>query len=338
MVLNKLVVHEIAKASGVNESELRLSDELIENNDTAIELVSALHDSYNSDKVFYAKFDQSPGKYFPEKFNDYNLSSKNSNLFLGFTKSVVGNLNGLIKQVTLATGGYFVFAEYTTTKNFLGVFLIRDAEGKTLSRTNNSFTIDSVDYVDTEHLAMACRIDINGYAANQANYISLTQLRQKDISEYFKTWISIEQIESSLKYTKQFYDLVSVIERPIDPETDAEYELDLFRNLVYSYASSKPNKIINLRELGEHFYQDPNKVTQFALENEISIDTEFRYNTRQLKRLVKLEINKDGMGFRISRGTFEEKVSFPTSNSSLVVIESATFAEALRQERDAVDN
>ncbi len=333
MELSKIVIHELIKASGSNETELVRSDELVNIDNNSIGLVDALNKSYNSDRVLYATFDSSEGKYFPEKFVDYIDSNRNPSSFISFTRNVIGNLETLIQPVILATGGYFIFAEYTSnTNNFIGVYLIRDIEGKTLSKTENSFTIDSIEYVDTSNLAMACRINLGKYNVNEENYLSLTQLRQQEISEYFKNWISIEQVESSSEYTRQLYDIITQIERPINPNTENEYEIETFRNLVYSYVSSNPSKTVNIRDLSQHFYDDPSTISNYALENEISIDTEFRYNVRQLKRFIKLEVNRDGINFKISRGAFDDKVRFSEDDESLVIIESAIFANALRNE------
>ncbi len=335
MELNKIIIHELKKEKGINETELILSDELTEINDKSIDLVSALNNSYSSDKIFYAVFDKSEGKYFPEKFQEYKDSSQDNENFISFTRNTIGNLETLIKPVNLATGGYFVFAEYVSnTNSFLGVFLIRDTEGKTLRKTESSFLIDSIEYVDTSNLAMACRINNGKHDADEKNYLSLTQLRQKDISEYFKNWISIKQIETSSEYTKQLYAIISQIERPTNPETNKEYEIDNFRGLVYSYVSSSPDRTINLRDLSQHFYDDPNTISDYAINNDIDIDTEFRYN-RELKRFIKLEVNRDGINFKISRGAFDDKVRV---EDNLVIIESETFANALRNERNDTNN
>ncbi|RYC51831.1 nucleoid-associated protein [Flagellimonas olearia] len=339
MELNKIIIHELKKESGTNETELIRSEELVEVDENSIGLVTALNGSYNSDKILYAVFDKSEGKYFPEKFQEYKDSECSNDDFISFTRNIIGNLESLIQPVTLATGGYFVFAEYVSNdNNFLGIFIIRDTEGKTLSKTENSFSIDSIEYVDTSNLAMACRINNDKYEIDQGNYLSLTQLRQQDISEYFKNWISIEQIETSSEFTKQLYDIISQIERPIDPETETEYNIEDFRNRVYSYASSSPNRTINIRDMSQHFYGDRNIISDYALENGITIDTEFRYHRRQLKRFIKLEVNRDGINFKISRGAFDDKVRFSAEDESLVIIESTIFANALRNEINNSNN
>ncbi len=82
----------------------------------------------------YAIFDDSEGRYFPEKFLEYKSSEKNDNNFIRFTRNVIGNLEPVLQQVTMATGRYFVFTEYNSNGNdFWGVFLIRDTEGKYFS-------------------------------------------------------------------------------------------------------------------------------------------------------------------------------------------------------------
>src|SRR5690606_24086946 len=120
----------------------------------------------------------------------------------------------------------------------------------------------------------------------EINYLSFTQLRQQEVSEYFKAWVSIKQIENSSDYTKALYTIITQIVPPIDPTTNAQYPIETFRNLVYNYASSSPNDTVNIRDLSQHFYGDPNIVSDYANANNISLDTEFRYNKRQLKKFI----------------------------------------------------
>lgn len=339
MTLNKIIIHELNKESTSNEINLQLSDEMVSIDSNSIGLIDALNKSYRGNNILYGIFDTSEGKYFPEKFINYHESEKTDDDFIIFTKNVIGYLETLLQPVTMATGGYFVFAEYSNNGNdFLGTFLIRDTEGKTLSKTDDSYTIDSIEYVDTSNLAMACRVNYGRFDSSENNYLSLTQLKQRKISEYFKNWISIEQIESSSDYTKKLYDVVTQLVRPVDPETNLEYEIQTFRGLVYNYISERPNNVVNLRDMSQYFYEDPDTITNYVSDNDIAIDTEFRCNKRQLKKFVKLEVKKDGIDFKISRGTFDDKVRFSDSDSSLVIIESEAFAEALRNERNNSNN
>lgn len=331
MEISKIIIHELKKERESNQVELLLSEELIPINEESIILVSALSDTYKSDKILYAVFDDSEGKYFPEKFNEYRVSERTNENFINFTRLVIGNLEGIIQPIAFATGGYFVFAEYSENgNNFVSTFLIRDVEGKILRKTANSFAIQTVEYVDTKNLAMACRINENRIDLEEKNYLSFTQLRQQEISEYFKNWISIKQLESSSDYTKTLFDIISQIEPPFDPETGAEYELQTFRNLVYNYVSASPSKTVNVRELSNYFYEDENKINNYANENNLIIDSEFRYNSTELKKFIKVEVNRDGINLKFSRGILNEKVRFSEQNLNQVIIESEIFANALR--------
>lgn len=333
MVLTKIIIHELKKERDSNEVELILSDEIIPIDADSIALVQALSDTYKSDKILYAVFDNSEGRYFPEKFTEYRNTKREDADFINFTRLVTGNLESIIQPIAFATGGYFIFAEYSDNGyNFVSVFLIRDVEGKILNRTAHSFAIQTIEYVDTKNLAMACRINENRIDNEEINYLSFTQLRQQEVSEYFKNWISIEQLESSSDYTKSLYQIITQIVPPVNPDTEQQYELETFRNLVYNYASSSPNGTINVRDLSQHFYNSPNTISNYAEENDISIDTEFRFNKTQLKKFIRLEVNRDGISLRFSRGALDEKVRISEDNPNMVIIESESFANALRKE------
>lgn len=335
MELRKVAIHEIQKERGVNETNIILSDELIQIGENIETLVLALQNSYKGDKILYAIFDNSDGNFFPEKFNNYKNSERSNDNFIEFSQSALRNLNTIIRAKTLASGGYFIFAEYTlNSTNFFSIFLVRDTEGKILRRTEHSYEIDTIEYLDTKNLAMACRINETRIENSIDNYLSFTQLKQAEVADYFLDWISIQQLESSTEYTRSLYDIVNQISPPINPETNQEYQIEEHRNNIYNYISSNPNKVVNLRELGEHFYDSPNIYIDFAEENDISIDTEFRYNKRQLKRFIKVEINRDGINLKVSRGAINEKVRLSEDNTNIVIIESERFANAFRQELD----
>lgn len=339
MELKKIIIHELIKERESDNVEVILSEALVPNNEDSIALIQALSDTYKSDRILYAIFDESEGKYFPEKFTQYRESERDNQNFINFTRQVIGNIEDIIKPITFATGGYFVFAEYTENGfNYVSVFLIRDVEGKILSKTANSFSIKTVEYVDTKNLAMACRINENRIDLEEKNYLSFTQLRQQEVSEYFKIWISIQQLESSSDYTKTLFEIISQIEPPIDDETGFEYELQKFRNIVYNHVSANPSKTVNIRELSNYLYEDEDKIINYANDKNLIIDSEFRYNATELKKFIKVEINRDGINLKFSRGALNDKVRFSEENPNQVIIESEIFANALRLKVQVQEN
>ncbi len=333
MELKKIVIHELLKEAQSKEVKVVYSEELTTNDDKSLKLISALNKNYQKEGMFYAIFDDGEGKVFPEKYTKYKKSNRKDNHFISFTKSVMANLEQLIKSKTMATGGYFIFAEYTfNNTDFIGVFLIRDVEGEILKRTKKSFSIEPVEYVDTRNLAMACRINEKRLKSKDKNYLSFTRLKQQTVSDYFKDWISIKQLESSSEYTETLYQIISQLERPIDENTGKEYDLQTFRNKVYDSVKASPNKKVNIRDLSNQFYGNPDTIGDYASKNELVLDAEFRYNDRKLKKFIKLEINKDGINLKFSRGAFKDKIRIDKKNKNLVIIDSEKFADALRKE------
>ena len=332
MNLQRLIVHELKKESGINETELILSEELIPIDVNSSELVEALLKSYQGDKILYAEFDNSPGKYFPEQYTLFRESEKTDDEFIVFTKNTTGNLETIIKPKILAKGGYVVFAQYDlNATSFIVVFLIRDTEGKILERSRNGYVIQRIEYLDTRHLAMACRINDNKIENQENNYLSFTRLRQQDVSDYFTDWISILQLESSTEYTNQLYSIINSLPLPHNNETNERYSIDEVRNMVYENARNNATQTINLRTLSQQIYGSENTIIDYVEENNISIDSEFRFDKRALKKFIQINVRRDGITLKFSRGD-GTKVRISEENPNLVIIESQSFANALRQQ------
>lgn len=333
MTISKLIVHELKKESGTTIVNLVTSNQLIPIDNQSESLVIALLKSYSGDKILYADFDRSPGKYFPSRFDTYKHSTRTDQDFLKFTIDTLGNLVTFIQAKILASGGYLVFAEYVHNgTTFVAIFLIRDTEGKLLKRVDDSFEIKTIEYLDTNHLAMACRINEGKIDNNESNYLSFTRLRQQDVSDYFINWVSVAQLESSTEYTKALYKIINNIPLPINGETNLPFTIDEVRHMVYENARSNAQRNINIQTLSEQIYGSTTAISDYADENGISIDTEFRYDKSALRKFIQLSVNRDGISLKFSRGDIGTKVRNSEENPNQIIIESADFANALRAE------
>lgn len=333
MIISKIIVHELRKEQGRAATSLITSKELIPVDDESTELVNALLKSYQGDKILYAEFDNEDKKYFPKRFESYRLSQKKNQEFIDFSVDAVSNLETIIKAKTLAKGGYLVFAEYQLNDTeFISIFLIRDTEGKLLQRVETSFEVKRIEYLDTNHLAMACRVNESKLKSGESNYLSFIKQRQQEVSEYFTDWISAKQLESSTEYTRSLYHIINDIPAPINPETKKSYSIDEVRNMVYETARSNAQQSINLQSLGEQIYGDASVISKYTEEKQISIDTEFRYNKNALKKFVQISVNRDGINLKFSRSDSGIKVRLSEENPDIVLIESAQFAAALKEQ------
>lgn len=333
MPLQRLIIHELRKDAGNQATKLIVSNNLLPVDNDSTELVTTLLKSYQGDKILYAEFDSSPGRYFPERYATYRTTQRSDQEFINFTIDSIGNLETIIRGKVLAKGGYVVFTEYEFNSiSYNAIFLIRDIEGKLLRRTNNSFEIRRVEYLDTNHLAMACRINEDKLQNGAPNYLSFTRLRQQDVSDYFTDWISIQQLESSTEFTNTLYNIINNLPTPINPETNRQYNIDEVRNMVYENARNNAQRSINIQTLSEQIYGDQNTILDYAENNQISLDTEFRFDKRALRKFVQINVVKDGINLKFSRGDSETKVRLSEEQPNIVIIESAEFARALREQ------
>lgn len=334
--VQKVVIHELQKEARSNEASTYLSQNLLEITEDIRELVTKLEESYSKDVITYAVFSSEAGRLFPSEFARYHGSAKGDVDFMQFTSRTLNQLRDQIRNVNLAKGGFFVFAQYENRgASFLSVYLIRDSDGVLFKKDPNthSFEVDRIKYMNTEKLAMGCRINATKYESADGSYLSLIKNRQLDISEYFNNWIAIHQAESSTEFTNTLYNIINNIELP--RMEDGVLTIDNFRKAVVDYINTQPSKIVNLKQLGLHFYEDEQKFIDYATANDLTIDHEFRTNSKALKKFVRIEVNSDGINLKFTRGEYSRKIKISEHNPNQVIIESERFANSLRSEMDS---
>lgn len=335
LTINKVVIHELQKEARVNEAFTFLSESVLEITENVQLLLTRLDESYGKDVINYGVFDSSDGRVFPAQFTRYVRGQKTDSDFIDFSKTTLNNLRDQLRNVNLAKGGFFIFAEYISQgTTYTGIYIIRDTEGVLFKRLEetHSFEVNRIKYMNTDKLAMGCRVNHNKFSTSDGNYLSLIKNRQTDISEYFYNWISVFQPESSTEFTNTLYSIVNGIDLPINTESGQPYSIDDFRRLVVDYVKSRPSKDINLLEMGSHFYNDTQKIVNYANANNLTIDHEFRVDTRALRKFMSIAVNADGINLKFTRGELDRKVRLSTDNPNVVLIESTRFANALRQE------
>jgi nucleoid-associated protein len=332
--INHLIIHELIKRSGEKQTNSHISkNALPENHVNSIELIRQLEKSYDSTSIAYANFSNDSDKKFQEHLNDY-LTNEGRKEFLSFSTSTFVNLSLKIGKVSLATGGFYVYAGYTVNeKKYLAVFLIRESKvGIQLNWEEKAEIVDikSVDYLDTNNLAMACRIEIDKYTSNQLKYLTFTSKKQRDVSEYFKNWISISSMESSREYTKTLIDVLENIEELPRDEQGNELKRGELISKACNIITNQSFKLINVDDLSKLLFNDSSAIRKFAQKIDKPLDTEFQYDTYALNNATKISIKADDIELKFFKGQ-TYKVRIPQSNPDIVIIESKEFANSFRE-------
>ena len=332
MIVNRLVVHKLEKSIGHQEATLKLSSECIEIDRIASDLVEKLDASYGKKTKTVAKFDENDKDGFPDLYLDYRRKISDEN-FLSFSQKSLQILKRLISLQSGAKGGYLVFCEYKPAKNsYTAIYLIRNTEGVIFEREDgdDSYHLAALLHLDLNKLAFACKINIDRLEIDkESHYLTLISKLKDEPSDYFNTWLAATSKKSSTSFTKELLNLTHQLELP-KKENGTEYTREEFRKIVYDYATSVPNLSLNIRDLSAKLYGQEDYIQEYAIENNIEIDTEFKTDNRVLKKFINIDIKTDGIRMSFNRDELHGKIRIDNNDPSQVIISSAKFAAELK--------
>ena len=332
MVLKKMVIHKIDKKTDSREAEVIIFDVLADLNKNAYRLIHELSKVYSKDKIQYGFFDSEKKGDFYKEYDDYIKSDKEEEKFLNLTNQLTNQLSRQMETEYKSRGGYLVHCESEEEgRDYYSIYLIRDVSGLIFDNKGSNFSIGDTTYVDTKKLAMACRVDEILYREKpEIRYLSLTDRSKVTVSNYFARWVGIENSESNKEYTESLLKIVDNIELPINPNDGTKYKPEDFRQTVFEFINTISGKVVNLKDMGTHFYKNEMKFIDHAKESGAPIDTEFRPFDSTLKRMSKITLNRDDIRLTFSRRKFDEdKIRI---SGDTVIIESKSLVTQLKKQ------
>lgn len=294
MQLNSVIIHEIRKeANTTNTATLYLSNSILDiNNENVLKIVTSLEESFSRKTLKRAKFSEDG---FKEDFQNFrNIDIMNFSNVL--TTKLKNNING----ISQAKGGYLVFARYTTTQDFLAIFLVRNTEGSKLIPSAGSWDLDSTQYLDVEHFAMGAKINLSVLNSDSDDrYISLVR-GNTDISHYFEAWIGLDDPKQENKDAQALYNVANQIELPEGMTRD-----ELKKN-IFDYAKSHRDRVVNLKALSSFIFNDEDYITNYCEQNNVDIDGEFKLSGPNLSRFYKVSVKANNIELSAPRSSFNQ--------------------------------
>ncbi len=317
MNIKSVVVHEIKKAEKATGAEIILTDKALDHTDAKIiDIVTKLDESFGKKTLKRAKFNDDGFKKTIPDFSAINLLKK--------SKELTTNLKANIQNIPAAKGGYLLFCEYESTKKFLAVYLIRDTKSPLFKlKEDNSWDVIDSHHLEIEHFAMGAKINLDILnSKSDDRYIALIK-GNTDVSGYFENWIGIDDTKQETKDADALYEISNQIDLPNGLIRDE------FKKSIYDFANSQTSKVINLRALSKHLYDNEDTITKYCEEKSIDIDGEFKLTRSQLSKFIKIVIKVGEIELRAPRGSF--KPNGIEVNGESVVIHNKEFAIALIQ-------
>jgi nucleoid-associated protein len=299
--LHQLIIHELEKMPESSDARLFLSDALLPLDERAEQLVEKLNQTFIQKSDTLQAYLSSPeDALFPGYLQLLVEERLSEEAFLQFSRDTMNALQLALQGVVGAKGGYLVYADYTEMdRRVLSIFLVRDTEGIVFKKEKEqaSFVLNDVTYLNTERLAMACRIKMDNYQDGNSRCVELIKhaKSQKEISEYFINWVGLDRPESGKELTTHFLEMVSELPLPVDEETGAAMPEGQFREKVLNFALNSPQKTINLKQFDQEFYGQEKAVEQYMENNDVQIDEEFRFDRNTLKKYYNHKVSAQGL-------------------------------------------
>ena len=320
MEILRVTIHQIIKEQGINYTELVESNDLLAIGENVENLIEALNDAFKRDeKVIRSEFLEQQDR-FQTSLRTFCGDNSDEN-FLNFSIESIRRINDLLTGANLATGGYFVYAEYEyRNRNYVSVFLVRDSEELIFDRSEDgaSFVVNKTTIINTKKLAMAVRVDRDRILANQERYVHFT-FKQADISDYFITWIEVHLSDKNREDTVSLVNLLNDIDPlPNDPDTNAVYEPEKFRNKVFDYIQSV-GRVVRIPELSNSFWGNKDFLGDLIDERGIDINQEFRAVTTVLGRLKKYSLSAGKIKLSFSKSDIDQGRIFRGDGQQLVL-------------------
>jgi len=318
MVIKRVIVHELVKNPQSKGASLDLSTGICMNGPITEKLITELDSRYNRLEIINARFKTSAG--FKVAMAKY-YKAQNDQSFIDFTKDVMNELEGIIKEVWFAKGGYFVFADY---EGYVGVFLIRHKEGMLFKKKKGTIIVNPAEGIDFETMALACRVDIVKFANDEGRYLSFVSDRNEPISQYFIHWFSVQDVEDNRKDSFALMDILEDIAPPEDKDKNE------FMEEVYDEIINNDGEV-NLQTLGKKFYGDDQRFITHAKQRQSQINSKFKADDRMLKKFPFIRAKADEIDIRFPRKLYKMKIRLDKKKPNLIIIDSLPLANELNK-------
>jgi len=305
--VHQVIIHELIKAADAAEATLFLTERALPLDERSALLAERLDRTFSQkEDLLHGYFSPPEDALFPGAFQVLAEQDFSEAAFLAFSRETMHALQLTLQGVIGAKGGYLVYTDYQLfEQRMIGIFLVRDTEGLIFRRAGEAarFEVDTIAYLDIDKLAMACRINVDKFREGRERYLEVIKhaRSQKEISEYFLTWIALDRPESSRAMTTTFLDVVEHLPLPVDQSTGTPMAENEFRREVFAFAMTNPQKTIKVDDFDAHFYGEGQQTQAYLQEHRIELDNEFRFDRGLLKQLYHFRASADGISLGFNR-------------------------------------
>ena len=319
MPIRHCIVHLIDKKPDGSPAVLHARDSELGASQAMENLLADLNESYNAKQgKAWGLFHEESGAYpFSGWLKTYLDEGQD---FTAFSRQAVEQLQKLMEESNLSTGGHVLFAHYQQgMTDYLAIALLHHSEGVTVT---DELDVAPAKHLDLGQLHLAARINISEWRNNKQSkqYISFIKGKNgKKVSDYFRDFIGCQEGVDSPSETRTLLKAFSdFVESEDLPEEQAKAKTDTL--VDYATSQAKMGEPMTLEELSGLIDEDRPKAFYEHIRNkDYGMAPEFPADKRTLSQFRRFTGRAEGLSISFESHLLGSKVEYDEAAGTLTI-------------------
>ncbi|MFH6600915.1 nucleoid-associated protein YejK [Ectopseudomonas khazarica] len=335
MPIRHCIVHLIDKKPDGSPAALHARDSELATSQAMENLLADLNESYNAKQgKAWGLFHEESGAYPFSGWLKAYLDGEQD--FTAFSRQAVEQLQKLMEESNLSTGGHVLFAHYQQgMTDYLAIALLHHSEGVAVT---DALDVTPAKHLDLGQLHLAARINISEWQNNKQSkqYISFIKGKNgKKVSDYFRDFIGCQEGVDGPGETRTLLKAFSdYVESEDLPEEQAREKT---KTLVgYASGQAKMGEPITLEELSGLIDEERPKAFYEHIRNkDYGMAPEFPADKRTLSQFQRFTGRAEGLSISFEAHLLGSKVEYDEGRDMLIIHQLPTqLKDQLKRRQD----
>jgi nucleoid-associated protein len=335
MPIRHCIVHLIEKKPDGTPAVLHARDSELGESQAMENLLADLNQNYNAKQgKAWGFFHAESGAYpFSGWLTQYLEGNQD---FTRFSRQAVEQLQKLMEESNLSTGGHVLFAHYQQgMTDYLAIALLHHSEGVSV---NDALDVMPAKHLDLGQLHLAARVNISEWRNNATSkqYISFIKGKNgKKVSEYFRDFIGCQEGVDAPSETRTLLKAFSdFVESEDLPEEQARAKTDTL--VGYATSQAKIGEPMALKELsGLIDEQRPQAFYEHIRNKDYGLSPEIPADKRTLNQFRRFTGRAEGLSISFESHLLGSQIEYDESQDMLIIRQLPTqLKDQLKRRKD----
>lgn len=335
MPIRHCIVHLIDKKPDGTPAVLHARDSELSASQAMENLLADLNESYNAKQgKAWGLFHEESGAYpFSGWLKAYLDGEKD---FTAFSRQAVEQLQKLMEESNLSTGGHVLLAHYQQgMTDYLAIALLHHSEGVAVT---DALDVTPAKHLDLGQLHLAARINISEWQNNKQSkqYISFIRGKNgKKVSDYFRDFIGCQEGVDAPSETRTLLKAFSdFVESEDLPEEQARAKTDTL--VDYASSQAKIGEPMTLEDLSGLIDEDrPRAFYEHIRNKDYGLAPEFPADKRTLNQFRRFTGRAEGLSISFESHLLGSAIEYDEARDMLIIRQLPTqLKDQLKRRKD----